>query len=303
MRSVLSCAPRYSLELLSNIGKYCDSLRGSSDNPQVEKFLMNNRRVSSSAFGLVGTIFYDIAKSDQPKQEDRKKAGQTSARVNLLVDLVDDIIDKRNGSLKEKLYFVEDVRRTLFGYRLRDYEQTGDIQRDSAQALAKRIHTDFLEDYEKPTDLELVFYELIRAVVEQKSETDPDKLVEIARRIGFGCTENDAVIVEMIDESEHPMMREAARQIGAYQQFLDHAYEIDEDLREGSNTYATAIIRIDGDSSTTRKRIRRLGESLAEESFMKGMEQLKEEKQRAIYQFLRLLTDIKYKFADKIIKF
>jgi hypothetical protein len=141
--------------------------------------------------------------------------------------------------------------------------------------------------------------ELIASGAEQFLTDDPERLIVLTHSIGASCIEGCAIFTEILTDQSMPHIRLAARLIGAYGEFLDHNLDIDEDLAQGSNTYATARIRTDGDSPALRREIKARYYDEASDAYAAGKEVLNRKQQRR-YKALRTLIDTKFKFADAV---
>jgi len=286
----LKCGVKYSLELLNNIRNSANSLKDVSESKRVSDYLIKNYSFSGAATDLVGSMFYDMSLGDEEVQKERNFVGKISSRLIILADLTDDILDKRPTSLDEKFRFFDNVTMNLFGH---ESHSSPDLEEQSSYSLAKSIHRDFISKY-KNAKFKKISDELVDTIKRQFTEQDKDELLEISKIIGSCCTDSTAVLAEIVTGKDYHDVRNAANKIGEYSALLDNLYEIDNDLEEGVNTYPTVRIGEEGDTSSVRKDIKNKMLSIANNSFIEGLEHL-DEKNKSIYKVLKGFVDLKYK--------
>ncbi len=143
--------------------------------------------------------------------------------------------------------------------------------------------------------------ELADSVAAQLVVECPEEMLGITSSIGASCIEGCAIFTELANGTRLPHLRQAARSIGAYGQILDHATEVDDDLADGSNTFATLVIREEGDSPTVRRKINERYMQVASDVFNEGKAGLSK-KQVKRYTTLRRLIDLKFKVINRIKK-
>ena len=287
---------KYAFELIVNAKTLADSLRTVSPNQKVSDYLATNRIYPSSAMGLLGLMFYDMAVGDERVSQERKLVGQTASRIILFADIVDNILDQRPTSLDDKLRFLDRARSNLFGHSTNKSE---DSQEEASYSLARAIYSGFLVR-DKDGKVEKISDELAKAVKQQFTETDADELLRIAKTIGSCCTDTAAVLTEIVTGREYPSIRESARKMGEYCELLDNCYELYEDLAEGVNTYPTVRVRQEGNSHKLRREIKGKMLALAEESILEGFSCLTTQKQKTIYRVLLGMIDLKYKVVGRL---
>ncbi len=287
---------RYASELICNARCLADSLGTISPNQQVSEYLANNRIYPSSAMGLLGSMFYDMAVGNDGVSHERELVRMTSSRITLLTDIVDDIIDKRPTTPEEKFNFLDKGRLDLFGYSANTSE---DLHEEACYILARAIYSDFLSK-DKERKVERIFDELFRVIKQQFTETDYNELLAIAKTIGSCRTDTTAVLTDIVTGREYPAIRESARKIGEYSELLDNLYELDKDLAEGVNTYPTVKVRQEGDSPALRREIKKELLMLADESIAEGFSCLSTQEQKTIYKVLKTMIDFKYRFVERL---
>ena len=288
---------KYTAEVILKARSLADSLRGISSRKDVGDYLANQRVYPSSAMGLLGVAFYDLAK-EEPVEEERELIRKNSSRITLLMDVADDVVDKRSTPLEDKVLFLERVRSNLFGEGV-DY--SADIEEQASYDLARAIHSQFREqrDLVNFNRFKGSINGLVGAAKEQFVSTNPDKLLDLACEIGGNVTDSLAIFGQSVGSFDSPSLRKAARNIGVYCQLLDHCCEMDDDLAEGSNTYATARIKLEGDTEKLRGEIRRYMFGLADQIVFDGFSLLSDSRQRAIYSALKKMVDVKYKVITR----
>ena len=67
---------KYVYELLHNAQNLANSLKNTTSNPQVSNYLTTNRIYPSSAMGLLGVMFYDMATSRGSYSQEREKQSE-----------------------------------------------------------------------------------------------------------------------------------------------------------------------------------------------------------------------------------
>ena len=76
-------------------------------------------------------------------------------------------------------------------------------------------------------------------------------------------------------------------------------YEVNNDLTERVNTYATIRIKTEGDTKNVKNDIKNTILSSARNSFHEGLEILTEQRQKHIFKFIKNLLDIKYRIIAR----
>jgi hypothetical protein len=296
MSQVARYGLKYAIELISNIRDFADSLGRISSNQQIPRYLAAKRFYASSAMGLSGLMFYDMAVGDKKVPRERKLVGRTASGVVLLTVVVDGIVDRGTMSLEEKFKFLDGVKSDLFGYSSNTSENFGE---EASYVLARAVYSDLLSR-DRDRKVEKIFDELVEVIKRQFSEKNHEELLRIAKTTGACCAESTAVLTEIVRGEEYPKIRESARRMGEYCELLDHWYELDDDLAEGANTYPTVRIRQERDCPALRREIRRELLVHADESVLAGFNCLSTLEQRGIYRTLKTMIDFKYKVAGRL---
>jgi hypothetical protein len=284
---------KYGLELIRSSRGISDAVISVSGRPEVSRYLAG-KFFDSASTGLVGLMFYDMGIGEAAKAKERKAVGEASARMMMLADNTDDIIDKRQTTLGEKFRFLDDVTSTMLGSASHSSE---DVQEEASYALARSLHKDFLSKYDCES-LEVISEDLSDAAKRQFTESNKEELLRIAKRIGSGCTDSSAVLTDMATGKEHDIARNSARRIGEYSTLLDNLYELNNDLKEGVNTYSTVRVREEGDTYVVRNDIKKEMLAVAGESLRQGFDGL-DAKGKSTYNFLKGMIDFKYKILKR----
>ena len=283
---------KYMVELFRNSRKFPESFKDLRES-SIRDYLLKYRNYFGSAMGVLGFMFYDLCK-EYTDDKKRGEVGLNSYRLLLLIDIVDDIIDKRNSSLNEKFEFLDNVRSNLFGSN-----KTGrDLEERTSCRLAGLIYEDFISKYGE-LDLKEIMDKLTHSVKRQFTETNPQELFFIAKMTGSCCTLAVETLSEIVDSTNYPIARDAVKKIGEYAQLLDVLYEVNNDLTERVNTYATIRIKTEGDTKNVRNDIKNTILSSARNSFHEGLEILTEQRQKHIFKFIKNLLDIKYRIIAR----
>ena len=98
---ILKCGTRYTLEFISNARSLNEHLKEISENPKVTKLFTKNF-FSNSSTSLFGSIIYDMCVSGDKVPSERQNVEKTASKLFLLMNIVDDVIDKRSATIEEK---------------------------------------------------------------------------------------------------------------------------------------------------------------------------------------------------------
>lgn len=264
-----------------------------TDDRQVASFLAGYRPLPTSAMGVLGTMFYDMAANGSGRPDERTLVRKTSSNLVLLLDLVDDVIDERQTSNAEKTKFVKNVRNAL----VKGKEYTSeDVEERSSYYLAHWLNQDLVKR-DSAGRVDHAIDDLMDNVFAQLDETSYEKLMEIVNNIGMLCTELSEIPTEVIKDREYPEVRNAAKYMGKYLHLWDSLCDLDDDLRDGTHTYPAERVRREGDSRKLRSELKREIACFAEEAIRKGEEGLSEY-QLPIYRSIKLLMDLKYQLIS-----
>jgi hypothetical protein len=278
------------------------------DEPTQEYLADHWVRPSVPAMGIGAAGCYDMAHPRGSVGYDpiaRHKAVVDGALTMLSLNIADDVIDEREGTDKEKITFFADVSGIMYGQE--PVTELALLRSDPEKAAAVDIAALVRKMLAKPSDREAENLHAMRRVGEralpefeaQLTERDPQRLLELVIRLGAACYDTVQVHAEIADprqdEGAISPVLEAGRLLGSYAHVLDHWVELRDDLRNGTHTYATAMIASEGDSPKVRQAIRELCLDTANGLYKQGRSLLTSE-QVVIYRGLRLLLDAELKF-------
>lgn len=120
-------------------------------------------------------------------------------------------------------------------------------------------------------------------------------VVELGKPCGLIMSSTVQTITGVNDEA----VAKAAESLGVYGMLLDHAFEVNADLRDDSPTVVTAIIERDGDSRKSRRAGRAACLDMANDWLKEGSIELTR-RQRKIYCGVASLFDLRYKMITRI---
>lgn len=246
-----------------------------------------NSAIRHSAFGIIGKASYDLY-TDENNKETREEIGKKSSQLLILTDIVDDVIDERKTEIKEKFKFLDAVFEDLFGYTM---HYSDDVFENASYVLAQNLYdTIIYKDKEKK--LEKQFSDLVAVIKKQFYEKNSQELLDIARKTGRGCSGSVAMITEILTNKQNDKVFDAINKFGEYGQIIDNVCEVDQDLKEGTNTFLTTKLR---ENKYNKKEIINLMQGYyqkAEIIYLQGLTGL-DENQRKIYASLKNLLDFK----------
>lgn len=298
-----------SAEYIMEVPRYIKAFRASipdfPEDPEIGHFLHSRTTFNTSAWGLFGAAFYDMAAEDLFSQRhalgpieqnaQRNEVIVNAHRAFLLEDIVDARVDTLGLPIGERLDYLDRGFAVLMGKEdaVNIDPKKHDIRYRASLALAGLMHDQFLVKDEAGL-VDPVFSEMVDAAKLQFECTNPEELLEICKTIGATCVDSTAVLVEIVGQRPLPRIRRAAAALGEYGLLLDHLYEIDDDLKEGSHTYPTAIIEIHGDTRKVRKQIKRRMLQEAQSAIERGIGELTPQ-QKPPYLFLKRMMDLKFR--------
>ena len=277
------------------------------DNPlftsEVRNYLHRFRRLWTSAVGVLGASFYDIAKIeyDAGSSKQRQPVKEASSNFVLLTELVDNVVDGRLFGLQQKSGFLDEMLDILFT----DYKPkmpNDDVSLAATYQLARYIRQAVVEgDGEKR--LERICRRLVQDSKAQFSALDDESALRILKSIGQGTTATSAVMSEIFDGRAYNSMMIAAENLGEYFEIRDAFADIDEDLKEGTPTYFTRrykerLQQNKGDEKETKRELKKELLRLIGDSFAQGISTLQKRKSREMYRAMKLLIDIKYRLSE-----
>jgi hypothetical protein len=291
MKSILQTI-KYGCESIKNFENSKKILRQVSDDPQITEYISNKKnRLTILGMDLIGSMIYDMCvENREPTQ--RKIVGKNTALSTLAINMVDDIIDNEKSSLDEKFTIIDDFGLTLLGEKCVSSKK---IEERATHAIANKVYSDFLSKYDNGE-----YYRnaigLAELVKHQFHENDKQRLLSIEKQVGGKSMDNSTIMTEMVRNQEFPEIRASLIKMGEYSQMIDDIHDLNEDIENATNTYATVTIREEGDTPEVRKGINDFLLSEANICYEKGLEALEEEKNKNIYSALKNFIDFKYKF-------
>jgi hypothetical protein len=291
----------YAVEAVKSVPSFKEAMPRQPDDPELDAYLQNAVNLTMSSPGIFGRAFYDMAAAETGgavSNDARSAVGLAAHRLMLLQDIVDTRLDTFSESLEDKERFLDDGLSYLLGGTESKPSRKSDLRYRAAFTLAGVIR-DMPLLRGNVSMLQPSLAELVDTAKEQFTTQDPERLLGIAGDIGAACLEQTEIPVEIATDTEQPSLRRAARAIGAYGQYLDHLTEVDEDLRDGSPTYATWMITKHGDSKALRADLRERYLDEAATVYHEGIEDLSPS-QRRIYRSLRIFIDTKFKLIGRI---
>lgn len=271
-------------------------IQGDSEVTDYIRQRFSNMRVAGS--GLFGSALHDIATLGEADPTLRKEVAISAAQMTLVQDIADEVVDTDMSGESNELRFEYLARlgAVLTGERP-DHDPDPNLRRRASFHMAELLHDSFL--HKDTTGLTgVTIGRLIKSAEAQFLATTPTELLHIAKVLGADCIGAIAIMPEIAESTEFPDMRRAAWHIGAYCELVDHAFELDEDLVEGSSTYATLRIKNEGDNPLVRKDIRDVMKTEAREVRREGAKHLTRF-QKSRYNGLLNFVDFKFKVADR----
>ena len=144
-----------------------------------------------------------------------------------------------------------------------------------------------------------LFHKLGADARQQVVSQDLREQLELSVEIGKGCAGIYACSSELIDGRPVEEYAPALAGYGALAECLDNAYEITQDLREGSNTYATLWIRQHGDSRDNHRQARSTLAQRGMREYNNGRGVLNP-KQAGLYSLMGRIVSARYKVTRGI---
>lgn len=216
----------------------------------------------------------------------------------VLVDTVDDQIDNQDMAMEDKFHFLESCMKQLFFGESGDFDTKvcpNPLAGEVSLIIADALYSGWFY-HDRNYSSQAIYGNLVTLTKAQFVSDNPEEHITFSKEVGAGCVELGAVALEQVEDADYPRIRESARRLGAYIQLLDDAYEIDDDLIEGSKTYATLVIKNEGDTLISRHRVRKVLRTEANNEFARGRSMLTSE-QAEIYKVAKALLDIRYKIV------
>ena len=261
-------------------------------------------------FAGLGTAFYDMAHHEHPLPPERRQAVARGVVMLLgTLELCDNVIDEPGSAATsdDRAQFMDRTRGALLTKttpRIVPSLPLPDVQL-ATYALARGTN-DFLDltrNYWTGAglnsavwrmELEILLQRLRHPILQQLEEHNPGRLLDLAQQIGSTCSVMSVLPGEILDNEHHSDVRKIANSFGKFIGILDHGSEVLDDLRDGTNTYATALIATHGLNAKTLQRIRYLRRSAGEAAFNEGLHFTKSREQAQIYRAIGRILRVGY---------
>ncbi len=292
MKSILTTV-KYMPELINNLGISKTFFREASDNPEIRNYLSNNTNaLIVAALNLSGSMIYDMCVENKNPVE-RKSVGRTTATTTLAINTIDDVIDQKPYSLDKKFEILDSFQSIMSGDQSISSQN---IEEETAYVMARMTWADFLSKYDS-TEYNKNASELVSFAKQQFGETDKNKLLTIEKNIGSKCLKIPAILTEMVTKKEFPKVKGALTKFGESSQLIDDIHDLDDDLLYNTNTYGTARVREEGNTSRVRNDIKNVLLSESNTCFKEGLEILDDQKHKNILNSLKNFFDFKYNIS------
>lgn len=260
---------KYLFEAFKDSPKHNDSMKTALPDPVMRGLAIKHNHFAASLSASLGKLLYDMC-VNIPNPSDRALTGDVSAKILLLTDHTDNMIDEYMTESSEKSRYMKEVSANLFnGARFSSPDPTRQVSFE----LATNLYETFLKGRDA-TPLRNAAEYTVSAIEDQFEETDEEELLEIARRIGAGCTWTMQSIVEIVTGEAYPDIAHSAMKLGEYAEFYDHLNEVGDDLKFNLHTYSTAVLSRLGNSKNTRRLIRKRLSDEAKASYTQGLKGL-----------------------------
>lgn len=236
-------------------------------------------------------------KSDPVSRRDSPRLGGLSMKyMNFADDAIDDPTLGLSQAEKREL-----IIRLVDG--IWEPEQIGELfpptkYFDMAIAMGQILHNEVCER-DTHGSYASTMQEFADAEAAHGEDITPEGLLASVIQLGRPCGTIMSSSVGIVTGKSDNATIKAAESLGIYGMLLDHAYEVNADLRDNSPTIVTAIIKRDGNSRKTRKEARELCLDQASDMRRAGMEQLSP-KQKKIYIAIARLFDSRYKIVVRL---
>jgi hypothetical protein len=216
----------------------------------VKRTLLGPKRLKLPYLEFSGLMIFDMAFGRGGCSSRRIQFGELAAKLGTTMDLADDVVDRVETSTSGRNDFLQRLLETSI-----TGETFGDVRlpHRAAYAMMRQLHVDVLS--RDPERVKPVFGRLVDVNRRQSDEHDLDKLLELEVEAGALIFESIALLLELEQGIRLPTLRQTCRQIGAFGQLLDNWWDLQQDLSEGVNTVATAMIRRFEDTPNVRRDI------------------------------------------------
>lgn len=293
-------------ELVGDRACYGAILGEATTETGVQQLLSAQSLAGISAMGLLSKLSYDMALLPEDLSEERRwDAAKIGGLTLFAADIVDDEIDRLEMPVEEKFRYLDDWSQTMLSGDSvpseNQYPRGGNTESIRASFdLARYIH-DCLDKYDGVGKMADVLGPLAQYAKEQIVAVDSEEQLGLVVKVGAGCGAIGARAVEIVEQSDFPMVMRAAVALGAYAECINHAFEISDDVAEGSPGYATVYLGQYGDTPRNRKLVKARLRTTADDAIIYGYEGLNL-RQRRIQRVGKGLIDLKYKALGSVAK-
>ncbi|HEV2412262.1 MAG TPA: hypothetical protein VGS28_00450 [Candidatus Saccharimonadales bacterium] len=228
----------------------------------------------------------------------RRKVANDAVILTAVFNTADEIVDARSdATARDRAVFIDRVRSAILTSTFPkpvDNLPDHDLQRAvfAASRLAYRCLG--LSNDVRRAKAGMILQNLRHQILAQPESTDPGELLDIGQRTFGHCLEILFLPTQFADGEYYSRVSRAAWQIGRYCGPLDHGSEVVGDLRDGTRTFATQLIKTDGPSYRTIARIREMREDNASDAYRQGIQNLETAEQRELYRTLWRLVRTHY---------
>lgn len=287
----------YAAEFTLTSKRVAESIGKDLSSPVARTHMESMSAVSLGGINLLNCFIYDInCPVDDSDKMIRKRAVLLGTKLLLLLDLVDDKIDTDTEPLASKLTYLNTGLGVLFDGK--EYEPYKDATTETAFSLASHLHHTALKNDDKHL-IRGVFDTMIPAVIRQIESKDLHEQLKLSGQIGADCASIGSASTQLVAGWHNTEAATATAHIGAYAEYLDTAFEIDEDINNFTCNFATVYLEEYGDSRDTRKQIMNILIDAANNEYLQGVSLL-DDKQQAIYGTLKRFIDLRYKLFKPI---
>jgi hypothetical protein len=261
-------------------------------------FLSEYPRASATGLLIASKQIYDLVHGGEAiKSPERTEASRLGSMVMLYADLVDEQADLPGVPTDQKVEFFGTAVDALI-----DGDAAAYTPRTTAEEIVLGMGAQLHERYIRFDSGGLfreLFHKLGADAQQQVVSQDLQEQLELSVEIGKGCAGIYACSSELIDGRPVEKYAPALAGYGALAECLDNAYEITQDLREGSNTYATLWIRQHGDSRDNHRQARSTLAQRGMREYNNGRRVLNP-KQAGLYSLMGRVLSTRYKVARGI---
>lgn len=282
----------YSTELLNDAYRQSSIYDELSPDPLASQVFDSQSRICVAAMGTLTKQAYDMAHAgNEVLSAQRTAAAELGSLALLLTDIVDDEVDKPEVDVATKNTYLDEVTAHLLYGKQPDIVTVPAIH--AAHLLAQHLHVELQRRDGLPRFTTLI-EPLIDTVKMQFVSTDTDEQLHATKNIGALCGEVAAAAVEVVEGRSYPDLVTATHGLGAYAECLDNAFEIAEDVAEGSMCYSNVFLAQNGDTPANRKLVKSRILTVGNEAFEAGSTSLSSD-QLVVYKSAKHMLDFKYR--------